>query len=304
MKSKLGKLLAFVAATAVISLPSCSGDGNNNNNNNKQDSTKTEESFAEVQEESNFYLIPSPEDLFAFTKDKNLQYDASFLNPIENIDKYGDNRSQELNFGTYTADMAYSAAFGKYQESLKEFKVVRELSDKINIGSVFTQNLVDRIESVVEDRDSLKEISSDIYYDIEKFLDSKQRSKTMALISTGGWIEFLYIVTNSIEKFDANNETIQRIADQKIILDNLMLRLEQIQDDMSVKQTISDLKPLKEVFDGLKVESVQSQSSKTSNGSIKVGGGMKIIITENDFNKIKETIASVRNNITCNDVSK
>ncbi len=296
MKIKATPICAIVAASALM-FQSCAGDSNNQNNQQQQQQTQTSQT-----NENNFYLIPSPEDLFAFTKDKNLQFVPGLVNPIENIDKYVDNKSKEINFGTYSADMAYSTAFGKYQESLKEFKIVRQLSDEIGIGNVFTQSLINRIENVKEDRDSLKQISSDIYLDIQNFLDSKNRAKTMSLISTGGWIEFLYIIVNSVEKYDAENPTIQRIADQKIIFDNLMLRLEQQQSDPSIKSTIADLTPLKDAFAQLEVEKNNSTASTSNSGAIKVGGGMKIKMTENNFNKIKETITSVRNNITINNV--
>ncbi len=296
MKIKATPICAIVAASALM-FQSCAGDSNNQNNQQQQQQTQTSQT-----NENNFYLIPSPEDLFAFTKDKNLQFVPGLVNPIENIDKYVDNKSKEINFGTYSADMAYSTAFGKYQESLKEFKIVRQLSDEIGIGNVFTQSLINRIENVKEDRDSLKQISSDIYLDIQNFLDSKNRAKTMSLISTGGWIEFLYIIVNSVEKYDTENPTIQRIADQKIIFDNLMLRLEQQQSDPSIKSTIADLTPLKDAFAQLEVEKNNSTASTSNSGAIKVGGGMKIKMTENNFNKIKETITSVRNNITINNV--
>ncbi len=296
MKVKATPICAIVAASALM-FQSCAGDSNNQNNQQQQQQTQTSQT-----NENNFYLIPSPEDLFAFTKDKNLQFVPGLVNPIENIDKYVDNRSKEINFGTYSADMAYSTAFGKYQESLKEFKIVRQLSDEIGIGNVFTQSLINRIENVKEDRDSLKQISSDIYLDIQNFLDSKNRAKTMSLISTGGWLEFLYIIVNSVEKYEAENPTIQRIADQKIIFDNLMLRLEQQQSDPSIKSTIAELAPLKEAFAQLEVEKNNTTSSTNNSGAIKVGGGMKIKMTENNFNKIKETITSVRNNITINNV--
>ncbi|MBQ3618714.1 MAG: hypothetical protein II939_11235 [Bacteroidales bacterium] len=296
MKVKATPICAIVAASALM-FQSCAGDSNNQNNQQQQQQTQTSQT-----NENNFYLIPSPEDLFAFTKDKNLQFVPGLVNPIENIDKYVDNRSKEINFGTYSADMAYSTAFGKYQESLKEFKIVRQLSDEIGIGNVFTQSLINRIDNVKEDRDSLKQISSDIYLDIQNFLDSKNRAKTMSLISTGGWLEFLYIIVNSVDKYEAENPTIQRIADQKIIFDNLMLRLEQQQSDPSIKSTIAELAPLKEAFAQLEVEKNNTTSSTNNSGAIKVGGGMKIKMTENNFNKIKETITSVRNNITINNV--
>ena len=299
MKIKATPICAIVAASALM-FQSCAGDSNNQNNQQQQqDQQQTQTSQTN---ENNFYLIPSPEDLFAFTKDKSLQFVPGLINPVENIDKYIDVKSKELNFGTYTADMAYCAAFEKSLESYKEFTVVHQLSDAIGIGNVFTPALENRLKSLTDNRDSLKQMASDIYLNIQTFLDSKNRSKTMTLISTGGWLEFLYIVVNSVDKFEADNPTIQRIADQKIIFDNLMLRLEQQQADPSIKSTIADLTPLKAAFDELTVEKNQTSSSTSNSGAIKVGGGMKIKMTENNFKKIKETITSVRNNITINNV--
>ena len=299
MKIKATPICAIVAASALM-FQSCAGDGNNQNNQQQQqDQQQTQTNQTN---ENNFYLIPSPEDLFAFTKDKSLQFVPGLINPVENIDKYIDVKSKELNFGTYTADMAYCAAFEKSLESYKELTVVHPLSDAIGIGNVFTPALENRLKSLTDNRDSLKQMASDIYLNIQTFLDSKNRSKTMTLISTGGWLEFLYIVVNSVDKFEADNPTIQRIADQKIIFDNLMLRLEQQQADPSIKSTIADLTPLKAAFDELTVEKNQTSSSTSNSGAIKVGGGMKIKMTENNFNKIKETITSVRNNITINNV--
>lgn len=299
MKIKATPFCAIVAASALM-FQSCAGDGNNQNNQQQQDQQQTQTN--QTKDNNNFYLIPSPEDLFAFTKDKSLQFVPGLINPVENIDKYIDVKSKELNFGTYTADMAYCAAFEKSLESYKEFTVVHQLSDEIGIGNVFTPALENRLKSLTDNRDSLKQMASDIYLNIQTFLDSKNRSKTMTLISTGGWLEFLYIVVNSVDKFEADNPTIQRIADQKIIFDNLMLCLEQQQADPSIKSTIADLTPIKEAFDELTVEKNQSSASTSNSGAIKVGGGMKIKMTENNFKKIKETITSVRNNITINNV--
>ena len=190
MKIKATPICAIVAASALM-FQSCAGDSNNQNNQQQQqDQQQTQTSQTN---ENNFYLIPSPEDLFAFTKDKSLQFVPGLINPVENIDKYIDVKSKELNFGTYTADMAYCAAFEKSLESYKEFTVVHQLSDAIGIGNVFTPALENRLKSLTDNRDSLKQMASDIYLNIQTFLDSKNRSKTMTLISTGGWLEFLYM---------------------------------------------------------------------------------------------------------------
>lgn len=301
MKLKLQLILiGFVLGLIVLSV-ACKTSSNDNNNNNSKDTLAQENN--ETNERKKFYLIPSPEDMFAFTKEKNLIYSEKVLNPIENAEKYIETRSKELNFGIYSADLAYAAAFSKYQESIRYLDIVRELSDEIGIAAVFDESLIGRIENIIDNKDSLIQVSSDTYDDIVRYLEQKDRRRTLALIAAGGWLESLYIVTSTIDSYDENNKLIQLVADQRIVFVNLMLYLEQIENDEKVKQTIDELMPIKDVFNSLKKEKVESTENKQDDGKIHVGGDSKIKMTAEQFKKLKETIANVRNKITANNVT-
>lgn len=286
---------AIAAATAVLTFSACAGDSNNQNNNQQNEVKAAEES-------NTFYLIPSPNDLFAFTQNEKLQYSAELLNPIANADKYIDNQSKEFNFGTFSADMAYSAAFGKYQESVKYLNQIRNLSDQIGIGNVFNDALINRIDQVANNKDSLKSISNDTYLEIITALDGKKRNRTMALISAGGWLESLYIVTQSIDKYDPADISVQQVADQKLVLENLIQYFNQIKDDPAVAQTLKEFEPLKNAYSEIKREE-NAETQNPPEGAIAVGGSKKLKISEENFNKIKETIAQLRNKLTANNVS-
>ena len=145
-----------------------------------------------------YYLIPSPEELFRFIKDGNLKFSEEVLNPTNNIDNYIDTRSKELNFGIYSADLAYVASFNKYQESVDYLNTVRTLSDEIGISAVFDRNLIGRIDNIIDDQDSLLRVTSDSYMSIVRYLESSDRKKSLALIVTGGWVESIYVVVNPV----------------------------------------------------------------------------------------------------------
>jgi hypothetical protein len=297
MKNKAFTLLLIIFTLSYFFI-SC--ENNSKNNKDEDDTTTTQLTKDETRF---FYLVPSPEDLFEFTSDQELIFNPDLLNSDNNVEKYIDTKSKEINFGIYAADLAYCAAFSKSQETVEYLHIVRNISDKIGISAAFDESLLDRIENIDDNKDSLKTVSSDTYYDIVKFLEKNDRVSTLALISTGGWIESLYLVTNLISNYKENSVSIQRVADQKIIFSNLILYLQQNQEIESVSSTLEQIMPIKQIFDQLEVVTVESDNTTNNEGKIVVGGNTKIKITEEQYKKLKETIAKVRNNITGNNVT-
>jgi len=299
MKIKLSFLKFLLIVGVVVAISSC--DSTSQENTDTKDSTEV---ISDNQnQDQTFYLIPSPEDMFAFTEKGKLTFSPKAMNPIENADKYADTKSKELNFGIFSADLAYAASFSNFQETKKYLKVVRELSDDLGISAVFNESLIKRIDNIIANKDSLKRVTSDSYQDIVKYLEKNQRKRTLALIATGGWLESLYIVTNLVPKYVKDNETIQLIADQKMIFNNLMSYLDQNKSDEQVKATLDDLTPIKLVFDQLQEEKIESKAQKSNQpNQISVGGTSKIVITEAQYKLLRDAIAKVRNKMTGNNV--
>jgi len=249
-----------------------------------------------------FYLIPSPKDMFSFTSSNEIPFSTEVLNPAENADKYLDVQSQELGFGMYSADLAYTAAFFQTKEAKKYLKVVRGLSAQIGISSVFDEALVTRFDEMPDNKDSLIQVTNDTYFDIVKFLEENERKSSLALISTGGWLESLYIVVSLVKEYKENSDVIQLIADQKNIFENLLLYLEQHKSDPNINSVITELAPIKAIYDQLEVVKVERPKTPENSGKIIVGGTTKIVITAEQFKNLKETITKVRNKLSANNV--
>lgn len=260
------------------------------------DNKTTLEISDNVQEENLItYLIPSPKDMFAFTKEGNLQFSDAVLNGKENADKYIDTKGLEVGFGIYSADLAYTAAFNQTGTAGEYLKIVEQLSDKIGLGSVFSEALINRFKTI-ESKDSLLKVTNDTYYDIVKFLEENDRNTSLALISVGGWVESLYIVTTLQDKYEKENDIIQLIADQKNIFENLILSLQQKESDENIKLILQELSPIKGIYDKLEVVKIeQPTETHASKNQIVVGGSTKIVITKEQFSELKKTIADVRN---------
>jgi len=293
---KIIKTLVFVVIS--VSIVSC-GQGGNDSEDIFDDST--DQGFIKQVESQTYYLIPSPEGLFSFIRDGDLKYVKDILNPTANMDKYIDTRSKELNFGIYSADLAYVSSFNKYQESVDYLNTVRTLSDEIGISAVFDENLIGRIDNIIDDQDSLLKVTSDSYFSIVRYLESTNRSKSLALIVTGGWIESIYVVTNLIDTYQKGSDVVQLLADQKLVVDNLMSYLDQNKSDDNIQRTINDLKNLQKIYDSLVKKETETEKLKPKDPDvIVVGGSSKIVLTKEQFDALKTEIAKIRNKITKN----
>jgi len=294
MNSLLSMFKTIMILAFIATFTACGGKGNGNDDN-LNDSLL---GLQDIQSQT-YYLIPSPEGLFSFIKDGKLKYSDAVLNPTNNIDNYIDTRSKELNFGIYSADLAYVASFNKYQQSVDYLNTVRTLSDEIGISAVFDQNLIGRIDNIIDDQDSLLRVTSDSYLSIVRYLESSDRKKSLALIVTGGWVESIYVVVNLLDSYKQDAKVIALLASQKHVVSNLASYLDQMKSEESIQMTINDLKPLSAFYESLEVQKEESKDGEQpKDGKIVVGGNSKIIMTEAQFLTLKKEITTVRNKMT------
>lgn len=295
MNSFLQIIKTIVILGVATALFSCTGSGTSNENDDKTEVVQNQQN--ETDNTETYYLIPSPEELFRFIKDGKLRFSESILNPTENIDKYIDTKSKELNFGVYSADLAYVASFNKYQASIDYLGVVRNLSDEIGISSVFDKSLVKRIDNIMDDQDSLLKVTNDTYMQIVSYLENVDRQKSLAQIVTGGWIESIYIVVNLLENYEENPKIISLLASQKGVVENLMLYLDKRKSDNNILETMNSLKSLDDFYKTLETKEKETDNKKTNNEKIVVGGNNETVMTAEQFEVLKQEITKLRNSI-------
>ncbi len=267
---------------------------------------KTEQKASQAIEQNDtseveiFYLVPSPDDIFGFASSSDLYFNPSLPNPPENVDKYNNTKLQELNFGVYSADLAYCAAFGKKEETKLYLNVVKQLSEKIGLAEVFNESLISRINNLGSNKDSLIAISNDTYFDIIRYLEKYNRINSLAIIAAGGWLETMYLVIN-LASYSENNPTIQKIADQKIIFNNLYRFLQQNTSDPNVKAVFDEYTKLKAIFDEFELVKVDDKHNMSVDGDkIIVGSSVKIVINKEQFIKLHNVINEIRADFTLN----
>lgn len=299
MNKTLKTALFAVPLTASIMFTSCGGehpDGDEMTvDTTKVDSSAVVDNGLETGELS--FQVPSPGEMLTFIKmvgGKNNK-NTAVLNPPENNKNYTDAKSKALNFGIYSCDLSYCSTFEMGPQAVKYFVVVKKLGDEIGVSTAIDPAMAKRLEANVGNSDSLALITDDLYYNSFDAMQASKQGSTLALVVAGGYIESLYIVCNLV-KYEANSPGVQRIADQKITLDNIIDFLKKYESDSSVAETLKELNGLKDEF--AKLKEVPVADVKGKEGVKVLGGGTNIEMTAAQFKTISEKVKAVRNTFT------
>lgn len=294
MNKKSRLVLSLMVVFPLVFLTSCGGEDKVEEISDEI----VEEVIEEIKNES-YYQIPSPDEMFGFIKESGLKYNKSALNPVQNASSYTNPRQQALNFGVYSADLAYTAAFEEYQESIKYFGSIQKLADQIGLSSAFDKSLIERVQNNLNNADSLVAITNTSYFSVVDYLENNEQGDKLGLVASAGWLETVYIVCNTAN-YKKDKAAVERLADQKLTLDNLLAYLEKYNTTDEVKEVYGWFKELEATFSSLEQKSSGSGISlKKKEGAKKMvlGGGENIKITEEQFNAIKNKVNEIRNNI-------
>ncbi|MCC6251125.1 MAG: hypothetical protein IT238_01530 [Bacteroidia bacterium] len=292
---KLSFKLNLIIAVAVSSLLfSCKG-------NSKSDTDEVDPTAVENQSKAAkvFYAIPSPSELSAIIKATGANFNKSILNPPANQSKYTSIIQMSMNLGVYGADLSYTSTFDQTQEAMAYMGVCKKLADGLGITGAINENTVKRMEKNLNNKDSLLSIISDTYLETDVYLKNNDRAGVSALVVAGGWIEGLYISTSIAEQNAKNEAIIKRIAEQKLILENLIGLLESNEADENIPEIMTDLKALKGVFDNIKMTEVPEAEVKTDtvNKKTVIGSNGELSLSPEQLKDISTRITAIRNKI-------
>ena len=143
-------------------------------------------------------------------------------------------------------------------------------------------------------------ISVASFNNMDDYLRKHNRSNLSSLIVFGVWIEGMYIATQVLKDAPENPEVVERIGEQKLILNDLLLILKNYKADKDFFPLIQDVEAIKKEFDGVRITYEMGEPE-----AIEVDRMLMIIqnetshveVSPEDLNKIIEIVASVRNKI-------
>lgn len=197
------------------------------------------------------YRIPTPLDMFVLIKSSGAPFIEESLNSPLNKVKYNSTVSRSVNFGVYITDLAYCSVYGNFQGSLIYFNAAKEISVDLGMYEGYGEEIAIRINNNLNNIDSLIDISTDSFYQTTNFLSEQGMSDILAMIMVGCWIESSYMAIESVDKFSTNSPVVERIADQRFLLENLIELCKLNANSDAMQTVLIELLDLQEVFDNL-----------------------------------------------------
>lgn len=279
----------------VLGIVACGG--NQPADNEEQPPADTTAAVEEVKETRVvYYGTPSLVEVASIMKNSGATFTSGVLNDNENVKRYTTRNAKALNMGVYGADLAYSAMFDETQESINYLNTIKSMSDDLGMGGAFEEELIQKIERNISNRDSLLDIITDFYWSADSYLMDNERAGAAAMIVVGGWMESIFIACHMAENSPENAEIRDRIAEQKLILNNLILLMQAQQDGSDEhKKILTSLEELQDVYYNVGVDSeVTMVKSSNETGETVIDNSTTVSLSEDDFNAVTGKIKEIR----------
>lgn len=243
--------IAFSFFLTMMLLISCNNAPKSKNQkavtgNNKELSVKQEitDNISEL-----ILSLPSSFEVTELLNDNGISYMIGATNELDYVSRYFTSKSKAFNIGVYGSDLSYVSTYRMTQETMLYLKAINQLGNDLGISSIYNENLLNRIQDNINNKDTLVEVLTSTLFDTYDFLNKNGKGDLSVLMATGGYVEGLYLATNSSSIAGSNPALNKIIFKQKITLEKLLNILESKKDNADFSEIIIDLQPVKNIFD-------------------------------------------------------
>lgn len=247
-----------------------------------------------------YYRFPSAKEMLSYLKTEDLRYRTDLTNHVEHMERYHSTRAKSLNLGVYLADLSYMILFSKTQEIKKYFNAIFNLSAELRINAPHEEQMLEKISNNIHNPDSLIQITDQYHKNIIDYLLKTGKEKTLAVISTGSYIEGLYIASHLVANYNTHESAVKKIVDQKHAFKNLTKFAKDFSKDINTRYSIEYLERINRYFDEFPVIKEETDIKRKNDSTIVFEGGDSIKITKDRFRNLKEEVTKIRQEIILN----
>lgn len=213
------KIFLCFLIPAVLFYSGCSNDSHETSQSSLNDSLQ--KAAASTSGNPKIFALPAPLQIATAIKNANISYDEKQLTATKSSRIYSSDYLRALNLGVYTIDVGYSVVYNQRQTALNYHSIMDKLISELNIVSDVIPQSNKRFEKNLDNTDSLCVILLDACNGIQKDFQDNKREYIGWYITSGGYIEGLYLTLNTkgLERTKAFNNL---LGQQKLFLDNIL----------------------------------------------------------------------------------
>ena len=285
------KLVTMAIAVGMI-MTGCESDDSNNvgfGDDNSKNAAVTQDNVEKVKKI--FYAIPSTIEMASIIKKSGAAYNNELLNDITNVSNYTSSKAKAINLGIYGADLSYTSIFNRNQESVFYLSCSKQLAEQLDISNALSDDLLDRIQEQVEDREALTDIVTETYWSLDSYLKDNGREELSTMMVSGGWLEGLYLSTQIYLEGNSDPELQQRIVDQGFALEHLIQLVESHETLGSMVDLRMDLKSIQDLY---KDSQTEYETTTGQADGVTVIGGPKFTMTSLQLEELAGLVKEIR----------
>lgn len=241
--------------------------------------------------------IASPVEIASLVNGLGVPFSRKYLSSTSSTDELETNFTKAYKLGVYGADLGYLNIYQKTSSAIDYLSTIKTLADGIHVGQFFDFQTLKRLATSKHDLDSLIYLSVRSFNQMDSYLRENQRSHLSTLVITGLWIEGLYLATQ-IVKEHPYPEITERIGEQKIILNDLLLLLNYYKNDKNFANLINELESIKEEFNDVSIiyEMGEPETVEEDGMLVIVQNETSIVeMTDGQLNGIINKVEEIRN---------
>lgn len=257
LERSLRNTLLLLTVAVMFVLASCkSGNTGTNQDTASADTVSKTELSQDVKDV--VYPLPTPFEVTHMLNEIGAKYNSAILNPASKAEKYFTETSKAVNLGIYGADLSYAATYDQKQDIKLYSGALKKLVDELGINIDYSKLLSDENKEKFNNKDTLANYITNTFFDAYQYLGKKSNPDLALIMTSGMWIELMYIATHISEDTYHYTGMVKLITDQKGSYTKLMSLLASRNSNTEIKDLETKLLVLKPVFD--KIEAGLSES--------------------------------------------
>jgi hypothetical protein len=196
--------------------------------------------------------IASPIEVAALISSMNIPFSTSYLADPESLSTNTTSFEMAYSLGALSADLGYLNMYQKTGTAVNYLSSINRLADALQIGQFFDFATIKRLATTSSDLDSLMFISINSFNNMDDYLRETDRSNLSALMISGVWMEGLFLATQ-VAVQNSNEDLKTMIGEQKTILNDLLLILNNYKNIPAIEGYIADFEKIKSAYADVKI---------------------------------------------------
>lgn len=287
------KFLVIPLITISLAFVSCGGNSEGEKNNegaSGSDSTLVADTVSVSMDDNDVsYNLPSALQIAYVFKKSGAGFVPSLLNDKASTNKYNtSNYKRAVNFGIYSADLAYCLFNKKYQESKEYLKACKDMGASLGLNSAFeSDNMAQRFDKNISNEDSVIKIVSSVQLKTDVMFEQNKQKHITVIAFTGAWTESMYIALEVYAK-DKNKKVLGSLLEQLLLSETVVKALKSHQaSEAEMPTLISAVENINTQFNAIAAVKAAIEKDEEMDFNL-------ISVTDSELKIISESVKSLR----------